>query len=176
MSQTESHTSLDPTNISSDNLTSIFNFTETTRRVQEEYTLKSLFIEMVMLSDHALIIYSCLLGLTIVLTGLRSFGFFSYCLSASSKLHSEMFSKVVLSPMVFFNSNTSGRILNRFSKDVGNVDEILPGTMIDTLQVGFLNNSYRHKYSVQYLASSLYNSSNSLVLFHIFSNVKVQKI
>lgn len=38
--------------------------------------------------------------------------------------------------MRFFNTNTSGRILNRFSKDMGAIDELLPAAMMDCLQIG----------------------------------------
>ena len=37
--------------------------------------------------------------------------------------------------MRFFNTNCSGRILNRFSKDMGAIDEKLPYVLIDTIQV-----------------------------------------
>lgn len=37
--------------------------------------------------------------------------------------------------MSFFHANPSGRILNRFSKDMGAVDELLPQAMIDCFQV-----------------------------------------
>lgn len=37
--------------------------------------------------------------------------------------------------MNFFNTNPSGRILNRFSKDLGQVDEILPSVMMDVMQI-----------------------------------------
>lgn len=35
----------------------------------------------------------------------------------------------------FFNTNPSGRILNRFSKDMGQIDEMLPAVMIDVIQI-----------------------------------------
>lgn len=38
--------------------------------------------------------------------------------------------------MRFFNTNNAGRILNRFSKDMGSIDELLPAAMIDCLQIG----------------------------------------
>lgn len=38
--------------------------------------------------------------------------------------------------MYFFNSNPSGRILNRFSKDLGQVDETLPWILMDVIQIG----------------------------------------
>lgn len=46
-----------------------------------------------------------------------------------------MFASIIHASMAFFNANTSGRILNRFSKDMGAVDEMLPNAFIDTTQV-----------------------------------------
>lgn len=51
------------------------------------------------------------------------------------RLHDKMFECVSQSPMSFFHINPSGRILNRFSKDMGSVDELLPQAMIDCFQV-----------------------------------------
>lgn len=36
---------------------------------------------------------------------------------------------------MFFFFNISGRILNRFTKDMGALDEILPRTLLDVLQI-----------------------------------------
>lgn len=46
-----------------------------------------------------------------------------------------MFQGVTRARMYFFHTNPSGRILNRFSKDMGQVDEILPAVMIDVIQI-----------------------------------------
>lgn len=46
-----------------------------------------------------------------------------------------MYKCITHATMKFFNENTSGRILNRFSKDLGCVDELLPFATIDTVQV-----------------------------------------
>lgn len=46
-----------------------------------------------------------------------------------------MFQSIITASMQFFNTNTSGRILNRFSKDLGAVDELLPNAMIDCSQI-----------------------------------------
>lgn len=54
---------------------------------------------------------------------------------ASTKLHNLMYEGVTRATMYFFNTNPSGRILNRFSKDMGQVDEILPAVMIDVIQI-----------------------------------------
>lgn len=54
---------------------------------------------------------------------------------ASTHLHNRMYEGVTRATMYFFNTNPSGRILNRFSKDMGQVDEILPGVLIDVIQI-----------------------------------------
>ncbi|KAJ8978761.1 hypothetical protein NQ317_017484 [Molorchus minor] len=41
---------------------------------------------------------------------------------------------IINTSMRFFEVNPSGRILNRFSKDMGSIDEILPLVILDTLQ------------------------------------------
>jgi ATP-binding cassette, subfamily C (CFTR/MRP), member 4 len=72
---------------------------------------------------------------TIFFTVSRSFLFFNVAMVASRKLHDAMFAGVTRACMYFFNTNPSGRILNRFSKDIGQIDEILPMVMIDVLQI-----------------------------------------
>lgn len=49
----------------------------------------------------------------------RSIGFFEMAVRASQTLHSSMFNGLILATMRFFDTNPSGRILNRFSKDIG---------------------------------------------------------
>ncbi|XP_047033956.1 ATP-binding cassette sub-family C member 4-like isoform X2 [Helicoverpa zea] len=72
---------------------------------------------------------------TIMVALIRAFFFFSLCMKSSIKLHDQMFESISRSPMSFFHSNPSGRILNRFSKDMGAVDEMLPQAMIDCFQI-----------------------------------------
>ncbi|XP_056643789.1 probable multidrug resistance-associated protein lethal(2)03659 isoform X2 [Diorhabda sublineata] len=74
--------------------------------------------------------------MAIVVVLIRSLFFYSWCLTASTRLHNKMFVNIVYSPMRFFNINPSGRILNRFSKDIGSLDEVLPMTLLDTVQIG----------------------------------------
>ena len=57
------------------------------------------------------------------------------CMRSSITLHNQMFSNILSATMRFFDTNPSGRILNRFSKDMGVVDEILPRMYLDTIQV-----------------------------------------
>ncbi|XP_054726195.1 probable multidrug resistance-associated protein lethal(2)03659 [Anastrepha obliqua] len=72
---------------------------------------------------------------TIVITLARSFLFFNVAMKASINLHNAMFRGITRAAMYFFNINPSGRILNRFSKDMGQVDEILPSVMMDVIQI-----------------------------------------
>lgn len=72
---------------------------------------------------------------TVVITLARSFLFFNVAMKASTNLHNSMFRGITRAAMYFFNTNPTGRILNRFSKDMGQVDEILPSVMMDVVQI-----------------------------------------
>uniref|UniRef100_A0A0U9HZ93 Putative ABCC protein n=1 Tax=Chrysomela populi TaxID=154003 RepID=A0A0U9HZ93_CHRPP len=78
-------------------------------------------------------IYTIFIAGSIILTTARSLLFYQVCMNASKGLHNKMFSNVLKAPMRFFNTNPSGRILNRFSRDIGAVDEILPKATIDAI-------------------------------------------
>ena len=80
-------------------------------------------------------IYSGLIVLTIIITLIRSWTFFWTCMRASMRLHDRMFRSISRATMRFFNTNTSGRVLNRFSKDMGGVDEMLPTLFMDSVQI-----------------------------------------
>lgn len=49
-----------------------------------------------------------------------------------------LYEGVVRAKMLFFNRNSSGRVLNRFSKDIGSIDNFLPVVLVDTLIVSTL--------------------------------------
>ncbi|XP_075236312.1 ATP-binding cassette sub-family C member 4-like [Lycorma delicatula] len=63
--------------------------------------------------------------------------FCAICTSSSKELHNKMFNSVIRTPISFFNNNPSGRILNRFSKDLNMVDEWLPKYFMDFIQFVF---------------------------------------
>lgn len=65
----------------------------------------------------------------------RSLILYTACMKASINLHDSMFSSISRASMRFFNTNRSGRILNRFSKDIGNIDEQLPRALMMVLVV-----------------------------------------
>ncbi|XP_022919142.2 probable multidrug resistance-associated protein lethal(2)03659 [Onthophagus taurus] len=97
-----------------------------TRSQEEEYISR----------DTTLYIYASIVIFTVFIFLTRSFIFFAFCMRSSTNLHNRMFSKIVQVPMRFYNTSSSGRILNRFSKDMGSIDEILPVVIIDTIQIG----------------------------------------
>ncbi|KAH8407656.1 hypothetical protein KR222_009487, partial [Zaprionus bogoriensis] len=78
--------------------------------------------------------YTVLLLCTLALYLLRTFGFFLLCLRISLQLHNLIFAGVIRARMFFFNTNPSGRVLNRFSSDIENIDVALPQAMMDSLQ------------------------------------------
>lgn len=85
--------------------------------------------------DECLYIQGSLVAVLFLVGLCRSFSFYSLCIKASERLHSTMFNGVVSTTMRFFDTNPSGRILNRFSKDMGAVDEWLPKVMLDAGQI-----------------------------------------
>lgn len=78
-----------------------------------------------------IIIYSSLVGALFVTTVLRSVTFFVICMTASVNLHNKIFARLLRAKTAFFDSNPAGRILNRFTKDLGIIDENLPTTAYD---------------------------------------------
>ncbi|XP_072021819.1 LOW QUALITY PROTEIN: ATP-binding cassette sub-family C member 5-like [Amphiura filiformis] len=72
------------------------------------------------------IIYGCSVPALIIITLFKAVVFTKTTLSATTHLHDEVFKKVVSCPMSFFDTTPSGRILNRFSKDMDEVDVRLP--------------------------------------------------
>ncbi|KAF7481669.1 Hypothetical predicted protein [Marmota monax] len=62
-------------------------------------------------------------------------------LMASSSLHDQVFDKILKSPMSFFDTTPTGRLMNRFSKDMDELDVRLPFHAENFLQQFFM--SYR---------------------------------
>lgn len=91
--------------------------------------------ETVFSTTDGLYIYGFLILAVMAVTLSRGFIFFAVCMRASKELHDKSFLSLLHSPMRFFDTNPSGRILNRFSKDMGAVDELLPKAIIEATQV-----------------------------------------
>ncbi|XP_068086467.1 ATP-binding cassette subfamily C member 4 isoform X2 [Anabrus simplex] len=80
-------------------------------------------------------IYTGLIVATVVAAISQLLVFFHACMHASIQLHNKMFESITRATMKFFNTNPSGRILNRFSKDMGAIDEALPMIMFDCFAI-----------------------------------------
>ena len=76
-----------------------------------------------------------LVAVTLVLALLRAIIFFKMTLRGAIQLHESMCNGVLYAKTIFFENNPVGRILNRFSKDQYVVDEMLPATTYDTMQL-----------------------------------------
>uniref|UniRef100_A0A673BSI4 Cystic fibrosis transmembrane conductance regulator n=1 Tax=Sphaeramia orbicularis TaxID=375764 RepID=A0A673BSI4_9TELE len=84
-------------------------------------------------------IYTGLTVAAVVFGYARSLVIFHGLVRSAQTLHNNMFSAVLRTPVRFFDVNPIGRILNRFSKDIGQVDSLLPITFVDFYQL-FLQN------------------------------------
>lgn len=82
-----------------------------------------------------IIVYTLLITISIWLVVQKSFSLFNLTIRASVNLHDRMFRGIIRSLMSFFHNNSSGRILNRFSKDIGSIDLQLPTNVIEVLVV-----------------------------------------
>ncbi|XP_048836747.1 multidrug resistance-associated protein 5 isoform X1 [Brienomyrus brachyistius] len=83
------------------------------------------------MKDHPLMhyyaaIYALSMGVMLLIKVVRGIAFVKWTLRASTQLHEELFRKILRSPMKFFDTTPTARILNRFSKDMDEVDTRLP--------------------------------------------------
>jgi ABC-type multidrug transport system fused ATPase/permease subunit len=99
-------------------------------------------IEQLEKGDQNVLIYSGLVVSTVVIAIVRAEAFFFACLKSTKKLFEQMLKCVIRyfsdltkrAPMQFFETQSQGRLLNRFLKDVAIIDEMIPTTMFDLIQ------------------------------------------
>ena len=75
--------------------------------------------------------FALLIAIVFASAVLRAWAFTNRVLTSASEIHQEMFTSVINSPTLFFESNPQGRILNRFSNDLDRVDSELPKQGLD---------------------------------------------
>uniref|UniRef100_A0AAX7U2Q5 Multidrug resistance-associated protein 4 n=1 Tax=Astatotilapia calliptera TaxID=8154 RepID=A0AAX7U2Q5_ASTCA len=95
-------------------------------------------IKLLMYYAVLMLVFVFLSGLTatsVVFGFVRSLIFFNVLVSSAQTLHNNMFNAILRTPIRFFDINPIGRILNRFSKDIGYLDSLLPWTFVDFIQV-----------------------------------------
>ncbi|XP_075979217.1 putative multidrug resistance-associated protein lethal(2)03659 [Anticarsia gemmatalis] len=78
-----------------------------------------------------------IIGCIVFNTG-KSIVYFWACMRSSISLHNQMFVNIMGATMRFFDTNPSGRILNRFSKDMGMIDEVLPRLSLEAIQISMV--------------------------------------
>ena len=79
------------------------------------------------------LIYTGLMIATFIAALLRVISLFLLCLRASINLHDSILSKVLRCPLRFFETNPLGRIMNRFTRDLGQIDQRVPGTFVQVI-------------------------------------------
>ncbi|MED6280649.1 hypothetical protein CHARACLAT_012900 [Characodon lateralis] len=84
--------------------------------------------------DFYQMIYGVMILVTLVLAVIKCFFYTHVTLRAACTLHDRMFRKILASPMSFFDTTPTGRILNRFAKDQEELDSVLPLHMDPFLQ------------------------------------------
>ncbi|XP_075985131.1 ATP-binding cassette subfamily C member 4-like isoform X2 [Anticarsia gemmatalis] len=82
-----------------------------------------------------LIVYGCVIFAIILFSQFRIISFVVMTMRASKNLHNTIYEKLIITVMRFFDTNPSGRVLNRFSKDMGAMDELLPRSTLETIQM-----------------------------------------
>uniref|UniRef100_A0A672S3V6 Cystic fibrosis transmembrane conductance regulator n=1 Tax=Sinocyclocheilus grahami TaxID=75366 RepID=A0A672S3V6_SINGR len=76
-----------------------------------------------------------LTGVTVIFSFMRFLIMFNALVNSAETLHNRMFNSILRTPVHFFDINPIGRILNRFAKDIGYLDSLLPWTFVDFIQV-----------------------------------------
>ena len=82
-----------------------------------------------------LVVYFFLVMSVVLLGYFRAKSWFVFCLRASSRLHERSLWSILYSPLQYFVANPTGRILNRFTKDLSTIETALPDAALDFLQI-----------------------------------------
>jgi ABC-type multidrug transport system fused ATPase/permease subunit len=79
---------------------------------------------------RALIIYPVSLLVTILIEILSKLCIFLVPIRANYRVHNKMVTCLLQAPSHFYAVNSAGRILNRFSQDINNLDDLLPFNLV----------------------------------------------
>ncbi|GCB72667.1 hypothetical protein scyTo_0006412 [Scyliorhinus torazame] len=84
------------------------------------------------------LIFGMAIVVIIVLSVFKGYVFTKFTMKASSTLHDNVFYKILNCPMKFFDVTPSGRLINRFSKDMDEIDVRLPFYAENFLQMALI--------------------------------------
>ncbi|KAI4368065.1 hypothetical protein MLD38_016670 [Melastoma candidum] len=73
-------------------------------------------------SGYYILVYALLSAGQVTVTLMNSFWLIDSSLRAAKRLHDAMLLSIFGAPMLFFHTNPAGRIINRFAKDIGDID------------------------------------------------------
>nr|XP_020512546.1 multidrug resistance-associated protein 9 [Labrus bergylta] len=127
--------------------------------------------------------YQIIYGVTVIVMVLlaltKCFFYTRATMGAACKLHNTMFKKIIASPMSFFDTTPTGRIINRFSKDQEEVDTVLPLHMDPfiqfTLMVTFTIIIISTVFPAMLLAVLVMGALFTLILFVFQRSIRLMK-
>ncbi|XP_012230272.1 ATP-binding cassette subfamily C member 4-like [Linepithema humile] len=122
----------------SENITNATKINNSQKNIRNNSFLKLIFTlnpDGLLSTVDAIYVYTFCIFICTVTVLFRSFLYMKICMNTSCNLHNLMFSNLLQARISFFHTNPSGRILNRFSKDIGTMDEQLPRVMLEALQI-----------------------------------------
>ncbi|XP_029169040.1 probable multidrug resistance-associated protein lethal(2)03659 [Nylanderia fulva] len=86
--------------------------------------------------DYMMYIYIIMIVMIILLWLFQTITYFTVCMWSSVNLHSAMFRSILRATMYFYNINPTGRILNRFARDINIVDLMVSICIFDAIVIG----------------------------------------
>lgn len=113
-------------------------------------------------SNSYFYMYAVIFFMLFIVTITKCVSLFLWCIKVSTNMHNNMLKKILRTPMKFFHDNPPGRIVNRFIKDLGIMDETIPSILMDNLNVSETLQLYSFINSVlaagfKYYSRFLYN-------------------
>jgi ATP-binding cassette subfamily C (CFTR/MRP) protein 4 len=94
-------------------------------------------MEKILAPQIFLITYASLTAILVLLVHLLSFFYVKYFINVSNKFHKAIFDTILKVPIKFFNDHSSGRILNRFSKDMMCIDQYISIFLFEIITLMF---------------------------------------
>lgn len=89
--------------------------------------------------QYSIRIYSIMIFVSSALAMAKTYALFSYTRRASINVHKAMVQNSINAVMSFYDTHFIGNVLNRFSQDLNNIDEVVPFVITDMFRVSWFN-------------------------------------